>query len=777
MSTTEAENGTGTYRQRLKRRASGLLRFSIVLPLFLTVMFPLVYGFSMHAPNPHHLKVAVVAADAQGRALAQPLDSQSGGEYDVQAVSSVEQAEQRIRSLDVRAAWDPTTNTVYVASMGSTSATQFAEGYFKKVAPSVLGARAPSQTVQDLVPPPENDGLGMSLMFMGLPALMAGYMLAMGLRSNLAKLSARVAIPIMAVAALFFATVPTFIAYSVYGAFTTAALPVFCLMAFASFTFMLFHTGGMRMIGLYMALPTMFVLVMLGIPASGAGMATELVPPVFASLHHWLPTPALLDAMRRLIYFPDAPVAGDVLTLVLWFFLAVMLLLASFLRRPRPEDADATEAERAAAEQDSEGSAPPSPVPATRAEARALRGEPARQGFTAAFGTRRVVSDEQMANRRGLLDSFKLALMFVVMMPLMYIGAMHHPSPQNMQLDVVVTDQASRQVADRLERLPSSEYDVHEVSSAEDARQDVLHDRVRAAYVPASGAEQARAGLAGQTGGENLSGSAPVVMVASANGVQAESAVLKLFGSLTPGHSPETADLAPTTDHDRFGMSLIYLGMGGIVGSNIAGMMIGLAGRGWGWFRRIRWVLGVAAANTLAQYAISVWVVQFLPRGTDWTVWAILFLMSVSIQFFAVGGALLVRNTVNIFTIGIFVMCGVPSSGLFLPLDLAPLRYTWLHHVVPSSAALGAIRTQVYLPEAPIGKAVAIELVWLVVGLGVYAWGCWHVARLRRKDALAAEAEEAQYDDAAPGEFESAVLTGSPGPETRQMKAVAARKD
>lgn len=769
------EYSIGSHRapghlRRLRKRAAGMLKFSIVLPLFLTIMFPLVYGFSMHSPQPHHLKVAVVGDSAQSRALAMRMDAQAGDSFEVSSVPTPQEAQREILDLDVRAAWDPESNTVWVASMGSTSATQFAKAYFMKAAPQVLAqtgkhAEASAPEVRDLVPPPDNDGLGMSLMFMGLPALMAGYMLAMGLRGNLARLSARVALPIMAVAALFFATVPMFIAYSVYGAFSTAALPVYVLMAFASFTFMLFHTGGMRLIGLYMALPTMLVLVLLGIPSSGAGMATELVPPALAAFHHWLPTPALLDALRRLIYFPGASVAGDVMTLMLWFFLACILLLASFLRRPRPQDADAAEAEQ-------EGAGP------VRGRHRARGAAPSgvsplgREGFLETFGTRRVVSEQQMSRRRGLVHAFKLPLLFVLAMPLMYIGVMHHPSPHHMRIDVVATDAASRHTAEQLDQLPESDYDVRTVDSVDAAREDILHNRARAAYVPASVAREAVQTMPE----EKISAGSPVALVASGNGLQSQQAVTKLFTSLAAGKAPQSVDLAPTGENDKFGMSLIYLGMGGIVGSNIAGMMIGLAGRGWSWTRRVRWILGVAAANTLAQYVISVWVVQFLDPGVTWTVWPILFLMSVSIQFFATGGALLIKNSVNLFSIGIFMFIGVPASGLFLPLDLAPPVYTWLHRVVPSSAALGAIRTQVYLPQAPIASSVVLELVWLLVGIGVYAWGAAHVARARRTDAQQAEAEESQYDHVQAGEFETAVLTGAPGPETRRMQTVRDRR-
>ncbi|MCT1368422.1 ABC transporter permease [uncultured Kocuria sp.] len=748
----------------IKSGASKVLKFSIVLPMFLTIMFPLIYGFSMHSPQPHGMKIAIVGSDAQTQHLATKLDAQAGDAYDVTAVGSVDDAKHAIKSLDIRAAWDPKTNTEYVATMGSTSAAQFAEGYLDKVAPQVLTqtgqyqdpSQVPKPTVDDLVPPPPNDGMGTSLMFMGLPVLLAGFMTAVGLRSNLAKLSGKVAISIMGVMALFYATIPVFIAYAVHGAFTEHALPVYLLLAGMCFTVMLFHTGGMRLIGLYMALPTMFLLVLLGIPSSGAGMAIELVPPIFQGLHRVLPTPALMEALRRILYFPDAPLSASLSTLLLWFFLAVILLAASFLRRPTSKDEDALSSESADGQQ-SDGVR----------SGRHIRAGYSSLRFRDFFGSRRTVTEEQMQNRRGLVHAFKLPIIVAIALPLMYIGVVHSPSPNHMKIDVVASDTSSHKLVQALDDLPKDDYEVRSVKSADDARQDVLENKARAAYVPASSA----AGIS-----ERTSDSSAVLFVATGNGMQSESAAEKLVGTLTQGAPLQKVDLAPTPQNDKFGMSLMYLGMGGVVGSNLAGMMIGLVGRAWHWGRRIVWVVGVAAANTLLQYLISVHVVHFLEPGAPWTVWGILFLTSLTIQFFTLGGALFLRGSVMTISLPLFVMCGVPSSGLLLPLDMAPQLYTVLNHLVPSSAAIGAMRLQVYLPEASIRGDLILEFVWLAIGILLYTAGHLWVQHLKKKNAAQEQAEAEQYEGQDAGEFEGNALTGSDSPETRQLRVINAKR-
>ena len=92
------------------------------------------------------------------------------------------------------------------------------------------------------------------------------------------------------------------------------------------------------------------------------------------------------------------------------------------------------------------------------------------RGFRGFFGSRRVVSDEQMQNRRGLHAAIRLPMFFAIAMPLMYLGLVHHPAPNGMVLDVVADGAQGTSIAKTLEQLPA--YEVHRVDSAEQARQD-----------------------------------------------------------------------------------------------------------------------------------------------------------------------------------------------------------------------------------------------------------------------------------------------------------------
>jgi ABC-type multidrug transport system permease subunit len=90
-----------------------------------------------------------------------------------------------------------------------------------------------------------------------------------------------------------------------------------------------------------MTVLSIFVLVILGIPASGIAIPVDMTPAFFEHLHPVLPTSAVLDGLRRVIYFGGRGIAGDIATLTLWLALGGVLIWASKLRKPKaPASAD-----------------------------------------------------------------------------------------------------------------------------------------------------------------------------------------------------------------------------------------------------------------------------------------------------------------------------------------------------------------------------------------------------------------------------------------------------
>jgi hypothetical protein len=82
------------------------------------------------------------------------------------------------------------------------------------------------------------------------------------------------------------------------------------------------------------------VFVVVGNPSSGGPFAPELLPGFWRGVGDLIPTGAAVDALRDVVYFPDASIGSDLLVLLAWAAIGAALALA-FGGRERRSDAQA----------------------------------------------------------------------------------------------------------------------------------------------------------------------------------------------------------------------------------------------------------------------------------------------------------------------------------------------------------------------------------------------------------------------------------------------------
>jgi hypothetical protein len=90
------------------------------------------------------------------------------------------------------------------------------------------------------------------------------------------------------------------------------------------------------------------VFVVLGNPSSGGPFAPELLPGFWRDVGDLIPTGAAVDALRNVVYFPDASIGRELLVLLIWAVVGAALAVA-FAGRERAGDARAEAAMAAAA--------------------------------------------------------------------------------------------------------------------------------------------------------------------------------------------------------------------------------------------------------------------------------------------------------------------------------------------------------------------------------------------------------------------------------------------
>ncbi|WP_185091070.1 DUF3533 domain-containing protein [Gordonia oryzae] len=641
---------------------------ALIFPIFMMVVMPLLYSWGLHSPTPHDMKVAIIGDTSTSQQVASAITTQSDGSFAVSTVADPGAARAAIDNLAIRGAWNPATNDIYVASAGGPIASNTAESFLSAVAKKQNPDRPVN--VIDVIPPNGNDKLANSLLFVGLAAVLGGFSFASALRIAVGGLSLRVELILLAVFGALLTTIPTFIAYSVYGSLDSGFIKA-ALLAYAGLlTVGCFHLGSMRLIGPLAIIPTVFIMVLMGIPASGAAIPAEMVPGFLGTMNRILPTPALLDGLRRLIYFPDAGMGATLSTLALWALLGmVMIALAAMRHSAKPEE-------------------------------NSLQGP----GFQHFFGDNREVTAAQHARRKALAGAAVVPIFLVTCLPLTFIGLFHNPTPHEMKVAIVGTDQAvTQQLTTQLEKVTGNGFDFTSVPDADTARNQLHQLEIRGAYDPATA----------------------TLTIAGAGNLQATQVVKQTFGPVaaSSGKTLQVDDIAPLPTSDLVGAGVLYLGLGAILGGYLSAMIAYMLGRGLG----LRWQVGaivvISAVCALAQVLISYQWIGILHHN-EIAVAATLFVIALTCGLFQLGGSMLIGPLMMVVSMLVLIFLGVSSSGIAVGTDMAPAFYRVLHPILPTSNGFEALKRIAYFDGADAwSKNLWILVLWLAVSAAMVVGG------------------------------------------------------
>ncbi|MDL5159166.1 carboxypeptidase-like regulatory domain-containing protein [Actinomycetospora termitidis] len=320
------------------------LRFSLAMPLFFMVMFPLCYITALHLPVPNQIPVGVVGAGAA--ALVASLGPRLGNAVELMPVGSVDQAREMIFQQTIKAAYVPESSQMLVAGADGRVMTQLVPTIFAPVAGGAL-------TTVDVAPLAPGDGNGIGLMFFMLIVCIVGFMTANILGNAAFFLPVRQRIAISAgVAVLTPIVLWLFMGLwlqIIVGSFGQI-VAVIALGAVASFTVGLVTTAAVVVLGKWALFPCMLIFVFLNIPSSNSAYPAEIVPPFFGGLSEVHLGSALVGAVRSILYFGNVGVGSHLLTMGIWLVIGVVLLGAAIAWRDRGSSsssasADATDSE------------------------------------------------------------------------------------------------------------------------------------------------------------------------------------------------------------------------------------------------------------------------------------------------------------------------------------------------------------------------------------------------------------------------------------------------
>lgn len=311
-----------TERLVRKKTITGVL----ALPLFFLIALPALFVGLMHSPTPHSMDVAVIGSQQSAGALIDSLKTQAGDAFEFSRASTVADAKEQVKQLDIRGAYDPATGTIYVASGDGNAAKTVVTGLFTPVAASAqLEA-----TVTDLIPLDKADPLGTSALYVGLGAIVSG-MLA-GLLLGLFPTSTKIRVVGVIAVPLIATVIEVLYGWALFDVFPGNGLAPGLMIFALSLVTAVVTLGGTLRLGPAMLFVSLLFLVLMAVTTSGLAIPLDMAPSFYGAMHNVLPTAQGLESLRRLIYVDGYTPGWTCLTMGIWAAAGVALAISGTLR-------------------------------------------------------------------------------------------------------------------------------------------------------------------------------------------------------------------------------------------------------------------------------------------------------------------------------------------------------------------------------------------------------------------------------------------------------------
>jgi len=322
------------------RRLFAIAVFAALLGFGITLSF----GYADHAPQPHGVRIAVVAPPAAGAKVAAGLQKAEPGGFDLVSVPSARDARRSVRAqVSAGALIVPADGAVTIVTAG-------ADGVLQQqaiTAALTAGAQAMHRQVKplDVAPLSSEDRAGLSSFVFGLGLLIPSVIGCVGifLLGMRLRLWWRVAAAILF--ALLCACGCVLAIDTVLAGLTGAGGELIGIGFLGALSFVLFVAALQAIVGLPGTALAAVAFIFVGNAISGGSVPVSFLPEGFRQIAPWLPNNAIIRGARDVIYFHGHDLGHPLLVLGLWPAIALLVLAAVDLlhlseRRRRPQNAN-----------------------------------------------------------------------------------------------------------------------------------------------------------------------------------------------------------------------------------------------------------------------------------------------------------------------------------------------------------------------------------------------------------------------------------------------------
>ncbi|MGA5086898.1 ABC transporter permease [Streptomyces pseudogriseolus] len=311
--------------------------------LVLELAFVVSYIGAFHSPTPERIPVAVVAPEAERRAVIDRLNGIPGEPLSGRPADGVAQARTMVLEREVDAAFlvapDGRADRLLVASAGGPSGVQALE--------RVLQQADPSQPLRitDLRPPNEADGRGLAPFYLAVGLVVGGYLASAAVSATYGARPANPHRMLIRLGALAVLSVLSGLGGAIVVDLVFDALPghFAALWWIGALTTFAAAASGMAfqvLLGPMGIALSVLIFVVLGNPSAGGVYPSALLPPFWRDLGPALPNGASVTLLRNYAYFGGHHTATAWWVLSAWAAGGVLAsaLAARFRRGHRPPE-------------------------------------------------------------------------------------------------------------------------------------------------------------------------------------------------------------------------------------------------------------------------------------------------------------------------------------------------------------------------------------------------------------------------------------------------------
>ncbi|MEU6035403.1 hypothetical protein ABZ801_08325 [Actinomadura sp. NPDC047616] len=300
------------------------------------VQFVMLVAFAWPATRSAPRDVPIVVTGPQASAVAQRLEQQRPGAFDVRTVPDEASARTALTDRDAYAAivTGPQGPRMLVASAASPTVAQL----LQQVAQNMSPPAAPTVPVRDVVAADPDDPRGAGFGALALPLVMSSLAAAVIVTFAIRGIG-RQAAAVAGIAVLGGACAAA-LAQGWLSVLPGSYLAVSGVMALAIAAVAGVITGLVSVMGRPGIGLGALVFMLIGNPLSAATSAPEMLPQPWGEIGQWLPPGAAATLLRSVAFF-DGAGAGTPLTVLLgWILLGALLPVVGGLRGRRAETAD-----------------------------------------------------------------------------------------------------------------------------------------------------------------------------------------------------------------------------------------------------------------------------------------------------------------------------------------------------------------------------------------------------------------------------------------------------